>query len=218
MNYDKNWLQRFLAYLRRAWTFSGTATLLLTIFNVVVHGPRHLLLHVALHILRVPFLRVMMYMLVGPVSLMLAGAFALIWLTYRPTTPADLRSVSGIVAQYGRDDLDRFVIALEEYNNMFIPHAEIDTFDAQQFMRDVQPGDVVHFRMRNNDHQRLNNGELLVVFEIRSDTTTYIAFGPSLAAEHHDRTVTVPWTAAIFGAISAACAGLFMWDSRRNYA
>lgn len=218
MNYDLNRWQRFFAWLRRTWTFGGAATVLLTFFNVAVHGPRHLLLHVALHILRVPFLRVMLYMVVGPVSLMLAGAFALIWLTYRPTTPADLRPVSGIVAEYGHDEMDRFVIVLQEYRNTFILHAEIDTFDAAQFMHEVTPGEQIHFMMRNEDqHNKLNNGEMLVVFEIRSDTVTYVAFGPSLAAEHHDRTVVVPWTAAIFGAISAACAGLFRWDSRRAY-
>lgn len=219
MNYDKNWLQRFLACLRRAWTFGGTATVLLTMGNVVVHGPRHLLLHLGLHILRVPLGRAMVYMVVGPVSLMLAGAFALIWLTYRPTTPADLRPVSGIVAEYGHDEMDRFVIVLQEYRNTFILHAEIDTFDAAQFMHEVTPGEQIHFMMRSEDqHNKLNNGEMLVVFEIRSDTVTYVAFGPSLAAEHHDRTVTLPWTAALFGAISAACAGLFMWESRRKYA
>jgi len=119
MNYDMNWLQRCVAWLRRSWTWGGAATLLLTIFNVVVHGPRTL-------------------------------------------------------------------------------------------------GEPLHFLIRKNQQNELNNGDLLVVFEIRSDHTTFVGWGAAVAAEHRDRIVVVPWTVAIFGAISAGCAGLFMWDVRRN--
>jgi hypothetical protein len=107
-----------------------------------------------LHALRMPPLGVMLYMLVGPVSMMLAGAFAFIWLTYRPSTLADMLPISGTVAEYGYNDLDRFLIVLEEYNS-FIAHAEIETFDAQQFTREVQPGDQISF-MIHNDRQNEN--------------------------------------------------------------
>jgi hypothetical protein len=64
----------------------------------------------------------------------------------------------------------------------------------------------------------MNNGELLAVFEIRSDHTTFVGWGAAVAAEHHDRTVVLPWTATILGTISAACFSIFLWDSRRSYA
>lgn len=216
MNGRIQWVQRFLGWLRHQITLGSTATLLLTIFNVVTHGPRHLLLHMGLHALRMPLLRVMVYLLVGPVALMLAGAFGLIWLTYQPTTRADLVPVDGTVVERGHDDQDRFAMVLAEYENTFIPHAEIDTFDAKRFAREVQPGERVYLLVRKSQQHQLNNGDLLVVFEIRSNDVTYVGLGPALAAEHHDRTVVVPWTAGIFGMISAMCAGLYMWDSRRQ--
>jgi hypothetical protein len=148
---------------------------------------------------------------------MLAGAFAWIWLTYRPTTLAALVPISGTVAEYGHDDLDRLVIVLQEYRNSFVAHAEVETFDAQQFTREVQPGDGIHFMIHKDRQNDINDGELLAVFEIRSDRTTFVGWGAAVAAEHHDRTVVLPWTATIFGAISAACFGIYLWESWRNY-
>lgn len=218
MLYDKNWLQRLFAWVRQRLTFSASATVLLTIFNVVVHGPRHLLLHLGLFVARSPVLRGCVVVLVGPLALLLAGMFGWIWLTYQPTTRADLVSVDGTVAHYGYDDQDRFLIGLKEYDNTFVTHAEIKTFDTKHFMREVQLGDAVHFLTRKTEQSKLNNGELLVVYEIRSNNVTYVGLGPALAAEHHDRTVVLPWTAAIFGTIGVLCVSIFWWDSRRNYA
>ena len=218
MNYNKNWLQRFVALFHRSWVFSGTATLLLTLFNVAVHGPRDVLLHLGLHALRVPFLRLVVYAVVGPVSLMLAGAFALIWIPYRPSTLADMVPISSTVAEYGHDDFGRFVIVLQEYRNSFVAHAEIETFDAQLFTREVQPGDRIHFMIHKDRQNHMNDGELLAVFEIRSDHTTFVGWDAAVAAEHHDCTVVLPWTAKMLGTISAACVGIYTWDSRRSYA
>lgn len=191
MNYDRNRFQRLFAYLRRVWAWGGAATVVLTIFNVAVHGPRHLLLHLGLHALRVPGVPGCLSLFVGPLALMFTLAFSLIWITYRPTTPADLVPVSGTVAEYGRDDEDRFVIVLNEYDNVFLPHAEIPSFDTKHFAREITPGDRVHFLLHHDRQAELNNGDLLTVFAIRSDRTTFVDQAAALAAEHHDRSVVV---------------------------
>ena len=217
MNYDLNRFQRFLARLRCLWTLSGAATVLLTLFNVAVHGPRHLLLHLGLHAwLRVPPLRWFVYFIVGPISLIMVIAFGWGWLTYRLTTPADMMPVSGTLVEYGYDDMDRFVIVLDEYWNGFIVHATATTlFDAERFMRDVQPGEPVHLLLHRDRQHDLNVRDVVAAYEIRSHDTTFVGLDPVLAAEHYDHTVSLPRLLGILSALSAACWGLLGWEMQR---
>jgi hypothetical protein len=211
------WLRRLASTLRHALSPSLLATVALTCFNVLVHGPRHLLLHLGAHAwLRLLPLRVMVYLLMLPLTLLLVVMFGYIWLTYQPVDVAQMTAVSGMVVSYGRDDLHRLVIVLDEYRNGFIPHAAAAArFDAARFSRDVRPGDRLHLLIHTERRTDLNTHTLIAAYEIRSDKTTFLSFAAATAAEQHDRIMVLPRLMGLLSVVSMTCTGLLGWEAWR---